>query len=170
MCLPRDQMGLWRRLDVSPLGHGVLWTPRQRKKATQESSENGRMGGHEKCGVPNVSTCLRPTGTWTWNGHARNCTSINVAPRGHEIEVVSKHGQETYSLTLLAFYKHLLRILGDGQIVTLRATEMAILQFGFSAACVSTVFPQWDSGKSASSSIRLFAASLARDVLPDSPG
>lgn len=38
-------MGLWRRLDVSPLGHGVLWTPRQRKKATQESSENGRMGG-----------------------------------------------------------------------------------------------------------------------------
>ncbi|KAL7911941.1 hypothetical protein GGI35DRAFT_302605 [Trichoderma velutinum] len=64
----------------------------------------------------------------------------------------------------------LLRMLGDGQIVTLHAVEMAIVPFDFSAACVSTVFPQRDSGKSASSSIRLFGASLAREVLPDSPG
>ncbi|KAL6816139.1 hypothetical protein V8C40DRAFT_254568 [Trichoderma camerunense] len=63
-----------------------------------------------------------------------------------------------------------LRMLGDGQIVTLHAMEMANLPVAFSAECVSTVFPQRDSGKSASSSIRLFAASLARDVLPDSPG
>ncbi|KAL7960305.1 hypothetical protein V8C34DRAFT_276814 [Trichoderma compactum] len=50
----------------------------------------------------------------------------------------------------------------DGQIDTLHAVEMGIRPLGLSAACVSTVFPQPDAGKSASSSIRLFAAALGR--------